>query len=110
MGSTKFVKGFTIGAVLLLLLVFCITGCTHPVAEGQKVGTVIKVAKEGVINGTYEMEVIRGGMSNGSVGFSTTPLHATINDPELLKKAQDALEGQYEVRVWYVTYFFTPHS
>jgi hypothetical protein len=54
---------------------------------------------------TWEIEIVRGGMNGGSGSFSTTPLHATINDAGLLAKAQDALDKQYEVKVTYTDYF-----
>lgn len=91
--------------IVLLIAVWCLFGCTKVVSEGEKVGTVIKVAKQGVVCNTWEGELIRGGMSNGSGGFSTTPLHFTINDNGLLQKTKEALDGQYEVKVRYVEYF-----
>jgi hypothetical protein len=90
-----------LGASMLML-----SGCSgRLVNQGEKVGSVIKVAQQGMWVKTWEIEVVRGGMSNGSGAFSTTPLHATINDPDLLKKAQKAFDEQYEVKVTYNDYY-----
>ena len=85
-------------------------GCTHDTGHGEKVGSVIKVAQEGLLFKTNEVEIVRGGMNGGSGSFSTTPLNATINDPGLLAKVKDALDKQYEVRVTYQDYLWTPLS
>lgn len=102
-------KGYQYVLLAVGAFLLCVAGCstmqTHVTATGTKVGTVIKVANEGAIVKTWEVELVRGGMSNGSGGFSTTPLHATINDEKLLAQAQEALDQQYEVEVTYVTYW-----
>jgi hypothetical protein len=85
----------------------CSVSCNRITGQGTKVGTVIKLSQEGFFSGckTWEGELIRGGLANGSGGFSTTPLYFTINDLGLLKDTQAALDGQYEVEVTYTSYF-----
>lgn len=92
-------------AILMASLVAAaLSGCTHVVTEGGKVGTVIKLAQQGVLCKTWEGEIIRGGMNGGSGAFSTTPLFFTVNDPNILRDVNSALEGQYEVKVHYVEF------
>lgn len=98
-------KTFAVVLVVMAIVMLAFTGCTHVVTEGSKVGTVIKLSQQGIVCKTWEGELLRGGMQGGSGGFSTTPLHFTVNDSGLLKATQDALEGQYEVDVKYVEYF-----
>lgn len=94
-----------LSAMVVAPLVLLLAGCTRIVGTGDKVGSVIKVSNEGTFSKTNEIEIVRGGMNGGSGGFSTTPLLATINDPGILAKANDALDKQYEVKVKYVDYF-----
>jgi|ERR1039458_123141 hypothetical protein len=104
----------TLGVVLVscIVVIFAtFTACDHfatrVTGQGTKVGTVIKLAQEGILSGckTWEGELIRGGMTNGSGAFSVTPLYFTINDAALLAQVQNALDGQYEVEVTYTRYF-----
>jgi hypothetical protein len=97
-------------AVLGVASMLTVTGCTRITGQGEKVGSVIKVSNEGLLFKTNEVEIVRGGMNNGSGAFSTTPLNVTVNDPGILAKIQDALDKQYEVKVRYVDYFWTPLS
>lgn len=91
-------------------LMLSTTGCTHSMGGGEKVGSVIKIAQEGFFIKTNEVELVRGGMNGGSGAFWVTPLHCTVNDDALLAKFQDALDKQYEVKVQYRDYFYTPIS
>ncbi len=84
--------------------------CTHLVNSGEKVGTVIKASQQGFFFKTNEVEIVRGGMNAGSGSFSVTPLNGTVHDDKLFKQLQDALENQYEIRVQYRDYFWTPIS
>lgn len=82
----------------------------YVVGSGSKVGTIIQVSNDGNIFKTHELEIIKGGMANGSGGFSTTPFYATINDPGLLAAAQDAFNKQYEVKITYTEYANAPFA
>lgn len=107
MGRTHVLRNTMIAAVGLLLLASCCGCITHVMQQGTKVGTVIKLSQHGFFDSckTWEGELLRGGMQGGSGGFSTTPLHFTVNDPTLLKQVQQALDEQYEVEVTYTEYF-----
>lgn len=97
-------KAFAWVLIVMAIVAIALSGCTAVTGHGTKVGTVIKLSQEGLFCKTWEGELIRGGMSSGSGGFSTTPLHFTINDPALLRQVQDALDRQYEVEVTYTSY------
>ena len=104
-------KIFVLCVVLLVfILAFASTGCTHLTGSGTKVGSVIKVSSEGLFFKTNEVEIVRGGMNGGSGSFSTTPLNGTVTDDAVLAQLRDALNNQYEVEVQYRDYLWTPIS
>lgn len=86
--------------LLIALMCFALTAC-YETEKGEKVGTIVKVASEGVLFKSNEAELIRGGMNGGSGGFGVTPFHFTIENDELLKKVQYAVTNQKEVRIVY---------
>lgn len=78
----------------------------HDTGTGEKVGQIIKLNKQGVFCQTYEAELIRGGLNNGS-GASSTIFDFTIEDEKLIPAIQDALDKQYEVKLKYRMEFAT---
>lgn len=91
-------------AKALLVLVMCVSlaGCWET-GDGEKVGTIIKLSKQGGICKTWEAQMIRGGMNAGSGGFGIAPFDFTIEDERQLQAVQEAFDKQYEVRVHYKT-------
>lgn len=85
-----------IGALCILL-----SGCGYVTGSGEKIGTVIKLSKEGIFVKTWEAEIIRGGMNNGSGGFSTIPFFFTIDDEAMLPQVQAAFDSGKEVKIHY---------
>ena len=63
------------------------------------VGSVIKLGKTGAFCKTWEAEIVRGGLNNGSGGVSTMAFNFTIEDPKLVDLVQDAFDKQYEIKV-----------
>jgi hypothetical protein len=66
--------------------------------SGQKSGIIVKVAKEGKYWGTYEGEMIKGGLDNAS-GASGKSFLFTIGqfDSKLVKKARLAMQNNEHV-------------
>jgi hypothetical protein len=88
------VIGLTVGVML--------SGCIDS-GNGNKVGSVTKLAQEGVFCKTWEGQLIRGGFSNGS-GVMGAPFEFTIeNNPELVKKVAELMDSQQEVKITYRT-------
>lgn len=85
--------------LLLLALAATLTGCWDT-GRGEKVGQIIKLNRQGVFCQTWEAELIRGGLNNGS-GAASTLFHFTIEDQRLVPGVQAALDGQYEVKIFY---------
>ena len=88
-------------ALALSILVMSITGC-WVTGEGQKAGIIVKLAREGAFNKTFEAELIRGGLSSGS-GVNGKSFHFTIENPLLAEKIESAFENQKEVIIKYHT-------
>lgn len=81
------------------LMALALQGCWQTEA-GEKVGTIVKFTKKGAFIGTYEAELIRGGMNNGSGSFGKS-FDFTIDKTDLMQIVQDAVANQFEVRIRY---------
>lgn len=87
--------------ILMTISLFMLTGC-WTTKSGQKSGIIVKVAKEGKYWGTYEGELIRGGLDNAS-GATGKEFHFTLGQfhSELVEKAELALQKNHHVVVSY---------
>lgn len=94
-----------ISALLLCIISLLLSGCWETV-NGEKVGTIVKFAKEGAVIGTWEAELIRGGMNSGSGSFGSS-FHFTVEKPELIEKVKEALDNQKPVKIKYHKELFT---
>lgn len=83
--------------LLMILSLVVLTGC-WTTKSGQKSGIIVKVAKEGKYWGTYEGELIRGGLDNAS-GATGKEFHFTLGQfhSDLVKKAELALQNNNHV-------------
>ncbi len=82
---------------LLVLLSLSLAAC-WTTKSGQKSGIIVKVAKEGRYWGTYEGELIKGGLEDAS-GVSGKEFLFTIGqfNSELVKKAKLAMQNNDHV-------------
>ena len=78
-----------------------LTGCWS-VQKGQKSGIIVKVAKEGHFWGTYEGEIILGGLENAS-GVSGRAFYFTLGQfkSDLVKQADFAMQNNKHVIISY---------
>jgi len=86
----------------LLLCVPLLSSCWTN-KSGQKSGIIVKVAKEGNYWGTYEGELIRGGLENASGALGGRAFNFTIGQfhSDLVKKAELALQNNDHVVINY---------
>lgn len=86
---------------LLLVSMSLLTGC-WTTKSGQKSGIIVKVAKEGSYWGTYEGELIRGGLENAS-GATGREFLFTLGQfkSDLVKQAQLAMQNNDHVIITY---------
>lgn len=68
--------------------------------SGEKLGRITKLNQQGTICKSWEGEIIRGGMNNGSGAFGA-PFQFTVEDPVVLKQVQAAFDKQQEVKITY---------
>lgn len=92
-------------SIIAALACVSLSGCGN-VGNGEKVGQVVKLAETGIICKTWEGEIVRGGYNGGS-GVQGASFDFTIEDPALLAQIQAALDGQYEIRLYYRTEMVT---
>lgn len=92
--------------VMLVLLVGCYSVCHWKTEKGEKVGFIIKIAKQGVIFETCEATLIRGGINDGSGAFGSA-FNFTIENNSLLEKAKQLMKERKEVRITYHKEAFT---
>ncbi|KTC75358.1 secreted protein [Legionella birminghamensis] len=86
---------------VLLATIPMLTGC-WTVQSGQKSGIIVKVAKEGRYWGTWEGELIRGGLDNAS-GATGREFNFTLGQfkSDLVDEAIAAMENNRHVMVKY---------
>ena len=89
----------------LTLLSLLLSGCWET-SKGVKVGVIVKCAREGFFIQTYECELIRGGLNSGSGSFGQS-FHFTVENPDLIQIATQALNDQKEVKLSYHREFAT---
>ena len=85
--------------LLIIAAAVLLSGCIET-TNGVKVGTLVKCAKEGLLIKTFECEIIRGGMTDGS-GSIGKSFHFTIENTELQDIARQALDHQNQIKLTY---------
>ncbi|WP_419419774.1 hypothetical protein ACNVED_00260 [Legionella sp. D16C41] len=88
-------------ASFFLMACSLLTGCWKT-ESGQKSGVIVKVAKEGRYWGTYEGELIRGGLDNAS-GVTGREFNFTLGQfkSDLVNQAIYAMENNKHVVLTY---------
>ena len=89
--------------LLMLIAVVAISlgcGLNSSPGTGEKIGQVVKLSRQGMLNATWEGQLIRGGMSGGS-GTLGTAFDFTIEDDAMAQKAMEYMQNQTEVIIRY---------
>ncbi|MBA2655634.1 MAG: hypothetical protein H0U70_01455 [Tatlockia sp.] len=88
-------------SVLVLISLGLLSGCWK-VKSGEKSGVIVKVAKEGKYWGTYEGEIIRGGLEDAS-GVTGRSFHFTLGQfkSSLVEQALVAMQNNSHVIISY---------
>lgn len=80
----------------------CVFGVNVP-SSGAKVGQIVRINREGIINKTWEAQLIRGGFSDGS-GTLGQAFEFTVPEGNgAVLKLEEAMRHQREVRIQYRT-------
>lgn len=85
--------------ILGVLVCLSLSGCLVT-REGDKVGTVTKLAQQGIFVKTWEGQIIRGGLNGGNGGFGAV-FNFTVEKPEVLAQLQLAMDKGQEVKIHY---------
>jgi hypothetical protein len=101
--NTDTTQGVGLKMTKLIMVIFCIflSGCWIK-GEGQKVGVLVKVSKEGAIWGTWEGELIRGGLQDAS-GANGGVFHFGFGafKTKMVEKALELMEKNKPVTLIY---------
>lgn len=86
---------------IIIFIFLFLSSCTiNTPSEGKKIGRIVKIAHEGIFSSTWEGELIRGGLTDGS-GSIGTSFHFTIEDENIFLLAIQYMESQKEVEIYY---------
>ena len=85
--------------LLIISLILCLSGCWE-LEKGEKTGRIVKIAKAGYVIKTWDGELIRGGLNDGS-GSMGRSFHFTIESDELVEKLKSAMESQKQINIKY---------
>lgn len=91
----------------LALLVLIVSGCsfnTNP-GTGEKVGQIVRVKEEGILCKTWEAELIRGGLTDGSGTIGAAPFTFTVPDDERAVALSQHMRNRTEIIIRYRTAF-----
>ena len=89
--------------LFVLLLAVAVSGCggnTSP-GTGEKIGQIVKLSKQGIFCKTYEGQLIRGGLTDGSGAFGVAPFDFTVENEEMARKVEEYMRKQTEVIIKY---------
>jgi hypothetical protein len=97
--------------VALMCLMLC--ACAENYSNGERKGTVVKLSEKGLIFKSWEGELLIGGVkqkADGKGGSSTVlnVLEFNVQDKDVLKKLEDALENGTEVKLTYKQWLLSP--
>lgn len=94
--------------LVTMLTSLILTGCGG-YSSGEKVGSIVRISRDGIIFKTNEAELIRGGLNNGS-GVMGKPFYFTIKDKSLLAVANKAMDENKEIKLTYHSEYIAPLS
>lgn len=91
----------TLSLLVVALSAMFLAGCWET-ADGEKIGTITRLNRQGVLNGckSWEGEIIRGGLNTGS-GVMGQAFHFTVENDALAKEVERMMNTQQEVKITY---------
>ena len=89
------------GCIFIFFVIVSGCGINTSPGSGEKIGQIVRINKQGMVNKTWEAQLIRGGMSGGTGSFGTVPFDFTIEDEEVAKQAQEYMQKQTEIVIKY---------
>jgi hypothetical protein len=95
----------------IALIIWGMVACSEleTVSDGEKIGQLTKLSREGIMFTNWESELIRGGLSDGSGAFGSQMFRFTVK-PAMAAKVRELMEKKQEVKIVYRTILFAPFS
>lgn len=100
-----------IGIIAMLLMAFMFIGCGSNYSNGDRVGTISKFSKKGLLMKSWEGQMVLGGLvSNGDGGMNANTFNFTVTDPDVVEKIQTYMDSGFTVKVTYNEWLVSPPS
>jgi hypothetical protein len=97
--------GSAVSIALIIAIVNLRINFSDPTSDGERVGVIIKLVPQGVMNDSWEAELVRGGLNGGNGGFSVQPFDFTVPS-RLVDQVRAALASGQEVHIHYSASIF----
>jgi len=99
--------------IATIAMCLMLVACGENYSNGERRGTVVKLSEKGLIYKSWEGELLIGGVkqrSDGKGGSNAVlnVLAFNVQDREVLKQIEGALESGEEVKVKYKQWFLSP--
>lgn len=106
----KIFSRLKIGFVIIILLAIGVASyfAFGSYSEGYRAGNVMKISKKGVMFKTWEGELNVGGFSDGGGDgdMATTVWSFSVDDDEVVKEIEQAVDKGSKVKLHYVEKYF----
>lgn len=89
---------------MIALAMLALTGCgvNEKPGTNEKIGVIVKVGKTGILCDTWEAQIVRGGLIDGS-GVMGAPFNFTVEYPGQVDKLKEYMNAGTEVKITYRT-------
>lgn len=94
-------KSILLGLALTSTLSFSACRLNTNPGTGEKIGQVIRLNHSGFLCKTWEAQLLRGGMTDGSGSIGGAPFDFTIEDEKVAAQVQEYMANQTEVVIKY---------
>ena len=92
--------------LLAMTAAVALSGCIET-SHGDKIGTITKIAKQGVLCKTWEAEIIRGTGFNNGAGANGQSFHFTVRDEATAKALEASMVAGQEIKIEYTSEWAT---
>ncbi len=93
----------------ICFIIMCVS-CGRGYSEGERVGTLTKFSRKGLIIKSWEGELNMGGTRQSDNGVVPTTWRFTVVDDGVAKKVQDAMNSNKQVKCKYTQWLVSSPS
>lgn len=84
------------------------SGLMPDYSNGVRTGEIIKLSNKGIIIKSNEGQMLLGGLSNNGETIGANIWSFSVEDPEITRKLQEAMEKKHKVTLHYRQYLMQP--